>query len=562
MVDKKRGSSRKNLIDLVFIFSLIVFFIYFITANRADIISDNFPLMPNFTYNNSYSGLYNITINTSAAGSNITSVNVTLWNNTVSGINYGVNWNFSMWNTGTSNGTGNQTGGMLDYVSIFFSNRTDEYGNIILSWNHTGAAGEKVVALGNQTGTFWIWFNASADVPGMYNISVKISYNDSAYYDEYNLTTIINDTKAPYNVANHSTSFTPGGNYSGTLLINLSTLDNLVIQSVWINVTNSSGMDGSNSSTMFEASNSSTSPNYWVYVLDTENFPDGINYNITFWVNDSTGNVNNTVTFGNLTFDNSAPTGTMRCTPSDAYVGSTITCTCYTSDALSGLSSTTYTVNPSTTNAGADLTQTCTSTDLAGNIAAIVSNTYTIWGSPDGAGSSGGHSGTPFTYSKTIPETNQDFSELNKIETSSFSGGGLGAKEKVTFKLNEEEHYLGIRALTVSSATIEIASTPIQVNLNMGDETKQDLDGDGFYDLYVKLNNIINGKADLTMQYIHEEISASAGEETQTGEEETGEQQPEGTQQMPLWVWGIIIAALILIILVTIALLKKKKKRK
>jgi len=57
-----------------------------------------------------------------------------------------------------------------------------------------------------------------------------------------------------------------------------------------------------------------------------------------------------------------------------------------------------------------------------------------------------------------------------------------------------------------------ISSTPIKITLSVGGEKKIDLNGDNYYDFLLKLNNINNGKADLTfknVQKIKEKIEES-----------------------------------------------------
>jgi len=125
---------------------------------------------------------------------------------------------------------------------------------------------------------------------------------------------------------------------------------------------------------------------------------------------------------------------------------------------------------------------------------------------------------------------------------------------------NSEEHYIGVRSLTTTNAVVEIASTPTQVDLAIGEETKKDLDDDGYYDVSITLNGIVNNKADLTINYIHEAVSAG----TTTNEEQpagtTGEEETTTAEtQWPVWLWIVIGVIVLVVIGGGIALNKKKK---
>jgi len=69
------------------------------------------------------------------------------------------------------------------------------------------------------------------------------------------------------------------------------------------------------------------------------------------------------------------------------------------------------------------------------------------------------------------------------------------------------------------SAVIQIMSDPMNVTFKIGEEKKFDLNNDMFYDLYVKLNSIINKKANVTIRKINEPMVGSAvdGNEDKNG---------------------------------------------
>jgi len=73
------------------------------------------------------------------------------------------------------------------------------------------------------------------------------------------------------------------------------------------------------------------------------------------------------------------------------------------------------------------------------------------------------------------------------------------------------KHTITFNTVTSSSATLTIASTP--VTLNIGETKDVDVNADGTNDMSVKLNAILNGVADVTIEEIEEGSSKIVGEE-------------------------------------------------
>jgi hypothetical protein len=121
--------------------------------------------------------------------------------------------------------------------------------------------------------------------------------------------------------------------------------------------------------------------------------------------------------------------------------------------------------------------------------------------------SSGGGSYTPPVFVWTKTETVNEEKIISGVEQE------LGKGERIKFNVSSEEHILGIVNISNSSATINISSNPIQIILVINEERKLDVSGDNFYDIYVKLNSIINSKANITIHGIHEEIVNQTGNE-------------------------------------------------
>jgi hypothetical protein len=120
---------------------------------------------------------------------------------------------------------------------------------------------------------------------------------------------------------------------------------------------------------------------------------------------------------------------------------------------------------------------------------------------------------------------------------------------------------VGIREISATSATIEIASDPVQIEMDVGDDAKVDLDENGFYDIYVKLNSITNLKADITIEGISEEVVAEEGEEAATVEtsgEIVGPEEEEGGLGMTFW---IVLVIVIIAVIAVIAVIIRAKRR-
>ena len=436
MVDKKRevnsSTIRKILTVLIIGFSLF-FSLYFILANP-----DTTDAAPTYiTVNQSGDGqflghIYNFTVNHSYTGgkTNVSSINISLWGNfKYSNNSYAI--------TSGSNGTGNLTATSVAFFNVTYTAE----GYQVLQWNSSAVASLincSIVPGVESKNSSWFWFNATPVKAGLYNITIRFAYNKTALYQEVNISVKVNDTLAPnvsasdlYISDSQDTSanvIIKNGNYSGTLILNATGIDNVNITVVMFNLSNGSGY--SNHSWLFYAKNMSTSPIYWNTTLNTKIFPDGQNYTIHAYVNDSDGNLNDTAFIANFTIDNTAPSGAMTCTPSKVNVGETVTCTCTSSDSLSGMNTTyigsstnNYDATPLTSSTGT-FTTSCSFEDKAGN-PGVAYGTYTV--EMTGGGGGGGGSGTnpiipvvpPVTKSETWAEISPGTSAImSGFETS------------------------------------------------------------------------------------------------------------------------------------------------
>jgi len=558
---------RLNLLCFgIFLFVIVISSIYFTSAwttsilgnyNESKGIAVNYTIINGVPVNEDVGHIYNITINHTSGIYNVSNITVSLWNN--------LDFSYALYAYTTgSNGTFNFSydGETLGY-NVYFNYSGINGGALI--WNATNAS-SLIFPFNETIGNASFWFNATASTPGKYNISVRIGYNSSLAYNETNITIYINDTTKPHIVnvtGGHTFELNRSYvNVSGTIIINVSIIDNgnltaglaeYDVSTVNISFWNSNVTINDS----FLASN--VSGKYWNISVDTTTLVDGV-YNITIAAADTLGNINIT-NISNVRVDNTLPTASVSCTPSNVNTGDVVTCTCTVSDATAGenTSATDVTVNPSTSDTGVH-TETCSFADTAGN-RNTASGTFTVELSASGGTTSGSGTSTTtsFTYSKTIPQTSKDFSDIETIETSSFGGGGLKAKERVKIKLSEEDHYIGIRELTETSATIELTSDPVQVKLDIGQDAKVDLNDDNFYDIHVKLNGILGGIADLTLIYLHEEIPEGAGAVSTTGEEVTTGEEEEISEGGASLTWLWILIGVVLLVIIGLVLKKKKQ---
>jgi len=462
--------------------------------------------------------IYNITVNNTdtTAGANITGVNITIPST------------FSFIADSNATDAGTHT----------FTNTST-----VLSWENDGL-------VMNLTWKYFS-FNASASTPGDYNFSVVTT--NSSGTSTSNISITINDTTVPeVQEANFSSPVT-SGNYSGTLVLNVSIIDNGVLDTVFFNITNSSGQQNATSTA------SNPSGNVWNASIDTSGFPDGV-YNITVFANDTYNNLNNSARVHSLKFDNTNPSPTASCSPSSVSTGATFPCSCSASDATSDVqttsSSSTSPENTGTPATAGTFTYTCSATDYAGNTASSTAS-YTV---TSGGGTSSSSGGGATTWSNTFVEDDKE------LESKGIVTKQLSSKQRVKLKVGGETHYVGVLSVSSDKAEVEISSTPQKVTLLIGESKKFNVDDDNSYDLLVVLNSITNNKADLAISEINEEIPSAQTDEgssaqTDEGEagtgEETSQNVPEGKSRV-----GIVIAViLVILILVGVAFFVWKKNK-
>lgn len=424
--------------------------------------------------------------------------------------------------------------------------------NASLFYNSSGGVtGTFLSAVTNTSASQTEFYNGTVDIS---SLSATTTYNMSCYADngttqEWSVgaTSIIIDNVAP-NVSSIGSPVS-GSGYSdsveGLLLLNATINDNLNdfynVTSVYFNVTTSAGVQNATVS----ASQIGSS---WNATLDLTGFPDG-EYNVIVYAIDSAGNINSSESVS-VSFDNTNPVvsltrssyGSTSLTLAISIDDSTST-TCTSSRTGATISGTTLTENSLSCGNSYDYIVTCT--DLAGNSGASSSTSFSTTGC-----SSGSTSTTTFSWKNTYVVNSEDF-EAGYTKT-------LSLKERVKVRINNLNHYVGVKELDLTSATIEIASDPVTVKLDVGGETKVDVDSDGFWDIFVKLNSLVDEKADITVQSINEEIpEGESSTEVDGGKEITNGEVEEGKSKT--WLWILITLVILIVIGSGIGMSKKKR---
>ncbi len=137
--------------------------------------------------------------------------------------------------------------------------------------------------------------------------------------------------------------------------------------------------------------------------------------------------------------------------------------------------------------------------------------------------------------------------------------GELSKKNRIKLNIGTETHYVGIIDILSNEVVINISSDPIQIRLSSGEEDRVDVDTDGYYDLYLKLNSISDNKANVTIKSIYE--LAPEGQVTDSGQKvKTEGEESKGEDNKTFWI--VIVVVIILILIgVSYSLTNFKKRR-
>ncbi len=405
-----------------------------------------------------------------------------------------------------------------------------------------------------NNGTFWV--NISAATAGNFNITIDV-YNKTSLITRGNISLYVNDSSYPTGIS--TTSLVVNGNYSGNVVLNFSITEDLP-DTVIFNITNSAGVQNQ---TLTASRQGSTS--YYNATMITSTLPDGLvilivqvndtlmgtsgtdislsnrSWNITFRVDDTSPSV--VLTSSSATIDTLVLTSTVT----DATLTSS-SCTIDRSGAsvTAGSGTNVQTITESGLACGTPYNYIVTCTDSAGNSGSSSSTSFSTTDCSSSGVSSGGSSSTSWSMTYSPLE-----SEL--VSTEGYTKE-MKVKERIKVEVysegfssgSKETHYVGIKEIKSDSVVVEVASTPIEVELNAGEDVSVDVNEDGYYDVYVKLNEIVNNKADLTIMKVYEEVPVEAeGSAVETsGEIVTSGEVPDEEKSAP---WMIIIIVLVIL---------------
>ena len=171
---------------------------------------------------------------------------------------------------------------------------------------------------------------------------------------------------------------------------------------------------------------------------------------------------------------------------------------------------------------------------------------------------SGGSGSSYNIYKITSEQASKEYTqEFNLNDKINF---GITSEDKT------EQHSLTIDNIKNNFVELTIQSEPIKIKLNVGDEKKLNLTSAEYYDLYVKLESIINEKAKITIKTINEEISSTSPIITKAISEKSKEEIKE-TENKSLKITGAVIGfvkskigmVLIFIVLIIVLFVHLKK---
>lgn len=493
------------------------------------------------------------------------------------------------------------------------------WGNTFHWLNTTGDGllGNNTISSNNQS----FYFNVSNAVPGTYNITVMLQNGTGTSADSTasrNFTIRINDTTAPNFVNLHAnstgfSSITPVLSDvavpTTTTKVNLSSKTQAVTLYASVNVTdfnetgsggigyagqgiirayfqifNDTGlMNGTSNRTLALGVRENVAFNLTGHIGLVTNLTDG-NYMIVIRnFTDIGNNTNATAIAYNVTIDGTNPSVTIAKASTSTQHQLVLDLT--VSDATSGINGKQCSVSGGGTDgitmsgtAGAQTatqsglgcntayTYTVACTDHAGNTNSqdVSLSTSTCTGGSSGGSSSSG-SGTTGT---TVGSASSAFwtltyneATLDMSDDSDGVSANLAENYRVKLKVDAKLYYIGVTEATETTATINVTTSATQdrtATFSIGDVNKFDVNADNTYDLAITLNGISAGKADLSVVYIQEPMSAEEQEAVEEQVTQEGAAAPE-TGKSNTWIW--IVAGIVVLGIIGAAVFGRKKSR-
>ncbi|MFA4960792.1 MAG: hypothetical protein WC548_03965 [Candidatus Pacearchaeota archaeon] len=187
----------------------------------------------------------------------------------------------------------------------------------------------------------------------------------------------------------------------------------------------------------------------------------------------------------------------------------------------------------------------------------------------DSAGNWGVNNSFSFTVSvpiETTTTTSTGGKSPNSYLVSEFSLARgylriLKADQQLNLTLRGEKHLLKINEVNSSGVLIIVESAPQIKFMAVGEEWKIDVDNDGkFYDLALKLEKIISGRAQIHVISINEEIPALLQVSNNSSVVQSGETSPQSISRLLVWI--LIIILIIMVIAVVVIFASRFKNRK
>src|SRR3989344_1485845 len=244
------------------------------------------------------------------------------------------------------------------------------------------------------------------------------------------------------------------------------------------------------------------------------------NYNVTFYCNDSAGNMNSSLLL--FSIDLTLPVVNLsEPYPSDETASSTTRTFYYNSSdnlnitrcdlifnnvnvstnssVVSQTNNITYSFSSGTYNWNVNCT------DQTGNVGNSSSRILTI--SAPSASSGGGGGEGSISTANTYSISNEQL--LNGYSKE------IGKGDKISFNL-VENHTLKLNSIGNDYANITLSSKEVNLLLGSGQSTKLNLTNKDYYDLLIKLDSIFNGKVNITLREINESMNMVSIDNGQT----------------------------------------------
>ena len=433
-------------------------------------------------------------------------------------------------NSPISNGTTVTNNGRLQFNYTLFDSMVDDNFTCNITINN------RVYNTSNLTNATVIHANITlqhkGNTPYLWNVSCWDMAGNLNTSTTQTRTFYINDTQAPYlmetaksdnlydtfikgtgTTANTTFNFTRGNNTAinnnATIMFSYVAFDSMVDDNFTCNLTINGVVVNTTNTTNATRVYINVSLQYgWKY------------FNVTCWdmagnTNGSSANLNNTYAF--FQNDTVAPTGVgLTLSATSISKGASATLTCGASDVMDtdltytihykhktisdeGYISSTgaYTFTPS--EAGIYDIDCRAQDDASLSSAYTTAQTLTV-NNPSSSGSSGGgSSGSSSTALPTI-EVNipaGETREVGNLDAAAGAAVAMSSGSTATFTVSGGSHSAVIKSITETSVVVTISSTPIDVELTIGETKEVDVDADTKNDLSVTLESIISGVANL-----------------------------------------------------------------